>query len=627
MKLTGLFLACFLSLRPAAAAPPSPILAALRARDWTAATALAGRNDMAALYVTYSRLLVPGAATPEEIAAFLGAHADWPRVSTLTKRLAEGLQALRDDVRVLGLCRVSTTALNAALRRCAAAAHAARAPEAAQWARRAWRETPGADDDDAFHATWSAVLTAEDEWVRFDALDSAGDAAAARLLPDLSPAHAALAAARLALRARSDTAPARVDALAAPERDDPPLVLALARYWRARGDLGRAAKIWAEAGATAEAHAQASRRAAFWQERDRLARLLLAAGDLRSALAVADDASVPAEQATDALFLSGYLALRLNDRARATRLFTALRSASGALITQGRAAYFLGRAAADEKAAREAFTQAATYPTTFYGQLALRALVGDQAFRAAFRGKLSELHDPAVPAGPVRAAFDRSETVQTARVLAMWGDPAEARVFLQRRIRAASTAEEFALGAAEARALALPDQAVLAARLAGVRGTPMLHAGWPRLGTGETDPLLLGIIRQESSFDPGAVSASGAIGLMQLMPTTGRELARLDGRTADPDLFDPATNARLGANYVRRLLDSFNGVAPFAIAAYNAGPSRVRGWLTAAHTDLAPLVGDALVDWIETIPFAETRNYVQRVLENTAIYDATGTDR
>jgi soluble lytic murein transglycosylase len=131
--------------------------------------------------------------------------------------------------------------------------------------------------------------------------------------------------------------------------------------------------------------------------------------------------------------------------------------------------------------------------------------------------------------------------------------------------------------------------------------------------------LALAVMRQESSFDPGVVSAAGAHGLMQVMPATAAELARAAHVAAGP-LSDPAVNMRLGSAYLRGLLDRFGGVLPFAIAAYDAGPHRVQVWLDANR----PEAGDdaAMIDWIEMIPFGETRNYVQRVLENRLVYHA-----
>jgi soluble lytic murein transglycosylase len=132
---------------------------------------------------------------------------------------------------------------------------------------------------------------------------------------------------------------------------------------------------------------------------------------------------------------------------------------------------------------------------------------------------------------------------------------------------------------------------------------------------------VLGLIRQESSFDPLASSAAGARGLMQLMPATASQLARGLHAPAGP-LGDPVVNMRLGTAYLGGLLAQFGGVVPYAVAAYDAGGRHVRDWMAANGNAAAPPDADAMIDWIELIPYAETRNYVQRVLENQAVYQA-----
>jgi soluble lytic murein transglycosylase len=157
-------------------------------------------------------------------------------------------------------------------------------------------------------------------------------------------------------------------------------------------------------------------------------------------------------------------------------------------------------------------------------------------------------------------------------------------------------------------------------------GLMLPEAGWPIAAEPPDEPvdpaLALGIIRQESSFDIGAVSPSGARGLMQLMPFTAEAVAKQIGSpTSLVSLTeDPAHNMRLGTQYLAEMLQRFGNSLPLAIAAYNAGPHRVDEWLP-QYGD--PRVGPIdMVDWIELIPFSETRNYVQRVLENVVVYRA-----
>jgi soluble lytic murein transglycosylase len=173
----------------------------------------------------------------------------------------------------------------------------------------------------------------------------------------------------------------------------------------------------------------------------------------------------------------------------------------------------------------------------------------------------------------------------------------------------------------------MPETAIAIARRAGAEGVILLQSGWPVAAdipaSATLDPALaLGIIRQESSFDSSTVSPVGARGLMQLMPVTATQLGRqLSIATPISALTqDSSLNIRLGTAYLRDLLNQFGGSVPLVAAAYNAGPNRVQEWLGTNGDPRAP--GADMVDWIELIPFGETRNYVQRVIENEVIYRA-----
>jgi soluble lytic murein transglycosylase len=211
-------------------------------------------------------------------------------------------------------------------------------------------------------------------------------------------------------------------------------------------------------------------------------------------------------------------------------------------------------------------------------------------------------------------------------MLVAWNDPQRARAFLLRMDELAPDPADRTLTARFALQVGLPDTAVFVARRMGRDGLALPEAGWPIAAEppdGPVDPsVALGLIRQESSFDIGAVSPSGARGLMQLMPFTAQAVAKQIGAATSPVslVSDPAHNMRLGTAYLREMLDRFDNSLPLAAAAYNAGPHRVDEWLV-ENGD--PRVGPIdMLDWIELIPFNETRNYVQRVLENVVIYRA-----
>ena len=234
--------------------------------------------------------------------------------------------------------------------------------------------------------------------------------------------------------------------------------------------------------------------------------------------------------------------------------------------------------------------------------------------------RITAIHDPAYARDQALAFTDR-EVVRAAAMLVAWNDPHRARAFLLRMDELAPDPADRTLTARFALRLGLPDTAVFVARRMGRDGLALPEAGWPIAADppdGTVDAsVALGLIRQESSFD---ISPSGARGLMQLMPFTAQAVAKQIGTPTSPVSLtsDPAHNMRLGTAYLREMLDRFDNSLPLAVAAYNAGPHRVDQWLP-ENGD--PRVGPIdMLDWIELIPFNETRNYVQRVLENVVIY-------
>ncbi len=292
--------------------------------------------------------------------------------------------------------------------------------------------------------------------------------------------------------------------------------------------------------------------------------------------------------------------------------------------SRSRAAYWAGRAAEALGQGDEAvrwYALAARNVTSFYGQLAA--------------GHVQPEQDEALPADPEPTAadiarIDQLETTQVARLLAQIGEADLARLFLAKNIDLARTPGERELVANLALSQGQPDIAVVIARQSERQGAPMIQAGYPIVATAADDPapeqaLVLSLILKESAFHADLVSGAGARGLMQLLPGTAAQMAKsLKLANADNKdsvaaqlIRDPALNVRLGSDYVGSLLTDFNGSYVLAVAAYNAGPNRVKRWLP----DIGdPRAGVDPIDWIENIPYWETRDYVQRVLEAAQIY-------
>jgi soluble lytic murein transglycosylase len=210
-------------------------------------------------------------------------------------------------------------------------------------------------------------------------------------------------------------------------------------------------------------------------------------------------------------------------------------------------------------------------------------------------------------------------------MLAEIGDDDHVNSFAERLSDLAKTPEEHAMLAQLTDSIGRPDLSIAVAKKAGYAGVPLVNHGYPVRdlppGGSEVErPLLLAMTRQESAFDHGAVSSAGARGLMQLMPGTASQIAksRQIPFSASRLLTDPRYNLTLGRAYVEDLLGRFNGSYVLSIAAYNAGPARVHEWMDDFGDPRAKKAD--VVDWVESIPFNETRNYVQRVLENLQIY-------
>jgi soluble lytic murein transglycosylase len=628
MAFTLLLSMLLLPIRPAAA---QDVLSAVRAQQWDQADAAAAQwlDPVALKLVAYYRMLTQGAASAVEIDSFMAQNPDWPNQALLARRREGALALEPDDGVVVDLCARLTLHTAPALLRCATAdANTGQTEPANAAARQAW-VSGGITDAGAetrFLQRWDSVVTQADQWQRFQALAWTNTAAATRQAARLDPAHRREADVLLALRRGDPQAESILKALPDALRASPETMLLDARRLRTADQDPAALTLWQSFGATAQASAPASRLPAFWSERSQLARRLLADGDAAGAYWLADNPGrIDGTDRLDADFLAGWIALRkLNKPADAARHFTAI-AVSKAAISRARAQYWLGRAAAaqgDAAGAKADYAAAARFPTTYYGQLAAQAL-GDGP--PALNARITALHDPSWTSQDA-IAFASREVARAAELLVAWGDPSRARPFLARLQGLAPDPADEAMASQFALGVGLPDLAVAIARRAGVDGVLLPDTGWPTTvqpPAGPVEPAVtLGLIRQESSFDVSAVSPAGAQGLMQLMPGTATEVARQLGEQVSPVSLtvDPQENMVLGTTYFRQLLDQFGGALPLAIAAYNAGPTRVQQWLGEIGDPRTGAID--WVDWIEMIPFDETRNYVQRVLENITVYRA-----
>jgi soluble lytic murein transglycosylase-like protein len=408
--------------------------------------------------------------------------------------------------------------------------------------------------------------------------------------------------------------------------------LAQVQALHADGNDSGAAAAWIAQGKAAAAEAAADARLQYWPAQDELARALLAEGDPKDAYQVVIAVDPPGDgttargQIADRDFLAGFLLLRfLKQPAAAADWFTDLAAASTAVITQARAYYWRARTESG-LAAQADYERAAQYPDTYYGQLAAMAL-GDTP--DALAARILNAPEPSFSADDA-LNFASMELPRAAALLAQMQDPDDAQIFLNRIAQVAADGRTRELAAKLALGLGYPQTAVSIARTAGIAGQMLIREGWPMPVTpppGLDPAITYGIMRQESSFYASAQSGAGAVGLMQLMPETARRIAAKNGIPFDGDLTDPQTNMALGTGYFNSVLQSFGNCVPLAVAAYNAGPTNVANWLEEnGDPEMGSSAGGAdLIDWVEEIPFAETRNYVQRVTESIVIYRALAT--
>lgn len=324
----------------------------------------------------------------------------------------------------------------------------------------------------------------------------------------------------------------------------------------------------------------------------------------------------------EAEFMAGWVALRfLGDPGRARAHFDFLVSGVNSPISLARGNYWLGRAYSamgDEARARAHYLVAADYPYTYYGQLAIETL-GRGAPLFAFPGVRAVTDRD-------REELDRRDLAQALRILDHIDQNLTFRRFALALDDQLATEGEILAFAELMRDADEYDLIVRAGKTARRAGAAVPAVIYPLIPVPEQakqyaeEPLILGLSRQESEFKVDAVSSASAKGLMQLINSTARITARKEGFVYEPDrlLTDPDYNLVLGAAHLSHLLDRFGGSYVMTLAGYNAGVSRVDEWVETYGDPRDPAVDP--VDWVELIPFSETRNYVMRVLENTQVY-------
>jgi soluble lytic murein transglycosylase len=553
------------------------------------------------------------------IAAFLDANPAWPRAAELRRNAEEAIdETVPSDTVRAWFDRNPPISGAGALAHLDALRAAGDRDRLAELTPRYWR-TLAIDrhtETDLLkrHGTY---LGKDDHRARLDRMIWVQNhAAATRMLRRVDPRTAALGRARIALLRRSPGVDGAIARVPQDLRNAPELWYERLRWRRRKGRDDSARDILID---LPDYRPQPDK----WALEGRiLARRALAEGHFTEAAElVSGHGLTRGAEFAESEFLAGWIRLSfLVEPASAETHFATLYDGVRFPISRARGAFWKGRAAAargDDVHAQEWWRKAAAHPATFYGQEALREL-GTNSPRFTF----------ALPSDPeARSRFLSRELVTLVQRMHVLGADASLRPFLLHLAGLAETADERLLVAQLAHESDRPREAVRAAKRANQLDNVIGAAGYPlwplperRADTPLEDALILSVIRQESGFDRTAISRAGARGMMQLMPGTAQQIAKglSEPYSRTRLLTDPGYNIRLGSGYLEQILERFDGSAPLALAAYNAGPHRVVRWVRDFGD---PRTGDiAMLDWIETIPFSETRNYVQRVLEAVPVY-------
>jgi soluble lytic murein transglycosylase len=557
-------------------------------------------------------------ASFDEITTFIDTKPDWPAREALLRRAEEAMDGSTGDGRIVGWFDAHPPETGLGLLRLGESLlRLGRDKDAFPVMRRAWVDGNLAlRDEKTLWAEFGDRFSAADHAARTDRLLWDGNIEAARrMLPRLSEDARRLAETRIALASNVAGAEKLVAALPPHLRDDGGLNYDRMRWQRKRGmddvveallynapdDLGRAEK--------------------WWVERHFRARKAMAEGRISEAYRLAAGHGVKGGAAmADAEWLAGWIALRLLQEPKtALKHFTALQDTVRFPVSQSRAAYWLGRthtALGNAEQAQQWYSQAARHGTTFYGQLAAHELDAKSPL---------ELPDPIQPSAEQARHFQRREVVRAAQILVELDQEERLRPFIMRLVNTASTPEEHKLVAQLARNLRRVDLAVASSKRSARQGVILVQEAFPlvepmvRVDDPET-ALVLALARQESEFNQTAISPAGARGLMQLMPATAKGVAKELKLGFDQGQLtqNASYNVRLGSHYLKGLLQNWDNNYVLALAGYNAGEGRVRRWIKDWGDPRLPNVD--VIDWIELIPFSETRNYVQRVLESVQVY-------
>jgi soluble lytic murein transglycosylase len=562
-------------------------------------------------------------ASVERYHAFLVANPSWPSQSFLHRR---GEAALWDDHRddaTVWAWFENDSPLSAKGRFALARAMIARGDRAnaERLVREAWHNDSMSEDTESTALDlFGALLTPGDQKARMDLfLYGSEQDAALRAAKRLGGNQVALAKARNAAYRKASNTKALLDAVPSELHSDPGYIFSRIQLLRREEKFAEAAQLMLSA---PKDPGRLYNLDEWWIERRLLSRKMLDVNEYRTAYLIARDAALPSRDIykTEQEFTAGWIALRfLTDPATAAQHFARIGVGSANPTTLARAGYWQGRAAeaaGRSQEAHAAYAAAAEQSTSYYGQLA-RAKLG-----------LPQIELNSAPAARGRSV-ERLEVVRAVQLLYQL-DEGEIAIPIYADMGENGDPDllvglgELASRNGDARGMLLLGKSALN------RGLPFDFYAYPvngippfkSIGPDVEQSIIFAIARQESAFNPAVVSPAQAYGLMQVTPDAGKYVCKKYGASFDLGRLknDPVYNAALGAAELGGLIEDYRGSYIMTFAAYNAGRGSVKKWIDRYGDPRDPKVDP--VDWVEQIPFAETRNYVQRIMENLQVYRA-----
>ncbi|WP_342641893.1 transglycosylase SLT domain-containing protein [Rhodoligotrophos ferricapiens] len=566
---------------------------------------------------------------PERIIAFLQENPDWPQRTLIMRRLERSFYDNPPSASVLRSYYSRNQPVSFAGMLALARLYLAEGnkTEAARWVGKAWRETDfSAEGEKRVLQEFGSLISDSDNRRRLVRLIYEQDtAAAARTAARISNAHVQLVQAVKALFAGSASGVKLLNSLPANLRSQPVALYPLVRYYRRDGQEAKARQI---AATVNPAPGEFDNPEAWWIEKRLLARFALAPNApqawTEAYRLVRSHGYTEGSGLHEGEFLAGWISLRYLKNARqALPHFEQLRREAKYDETISEAEYWLGRtklALGDKAGAQAHFSAAARYHYSYYGLLARDRL-------GAGNKPLPVSGVPQISDSFVSSVASRNELMAAAQLLNKAGYDRLVPQFFSTAISNAQSQDEAAAIATIAWRMNAPHLALRCARLAARKGFDLGAYAYPVNAipkfnhiTDPVDPALMyGVIRQESEFNPRAASGAGARGLMQIMPGTAQLVARQHKQSYSASkLTDPIYSLQLGTAHLKDLVDGFDGSYIMTLVAYNAGPRRVSEW-NARFGD--PRKGEIdPVDWVESIPFEETRNYVKKIMANVMVY-------